>query len=83
MCLCNSRPERWDDLPNAVSNMPGVWSHLLTFLGGPRACIAYRFAIVEYVLVLHLSWRRVADMQAVRWKQDEGLFVHGRSRFRV
>jgi len=41
------KPERWDDLPNAVSNMPGVWSHLLTFLGGPRACIAYRFAIVE------------------------------------
>ncbi|KIJ16582.1 hypothetical protein PAXINDRAFT_11032 [Paxillus involutus ATCC 200175] len=47
-----SRPERWDDLPNAVSNIPGVWGHQLTFLGGPRACIAYRFSIIEMKVLL-------------------------------
>ncbi|KAH7882875.1 cytochrome P450 [Phlebopus sp. FC_14] len=41
------RPERWENLPEAVSSIPGVWSHLMTFLGGPRACIGYRFSIVE------------------------------------
>ncbi|KAH9885222.1 cytochrome P450 [Cubamyces lactineus] len=41
------RPERWENTPEAVSSIPGVWGHLLTFLGGPRACIGYRFSLVE------------------------------------
>ena len=43
------RPERWEHPPEAISAIPGVWSHLLTFLGGPHACIGYRFSLVEYV----------------------------------
>ncbi|KAM5542244.1 hypothetical protein V8D89_004117 [Ganoderma adspersum] len=27
--------------------VPGVWSHLFTFLGRPHACIGYRFSLVE------------------------------------
>jgi hypothetical protein len=44
-----SRPERWEnhDIPNAASSIPGVWANLLTFIGGPRACIGYRFSLVE------------------------------------
>ncbi|KAF8838981.1 cytochrome P450 [Paxillus ammoniavirescens] len=34
------KPERWDDLPKAVSDSSGIWGQMLTFLGGPRACIA-------------------------------------------
>ncbi|KAI0357855.1 cytochrome P450 [Trametes cingulata] len=41
------RPERWENPPEAISSIPGVWGHLMTFLGGPRACIGYRFSIVE------------------------------------
>ncbi|OSD00673.1 cytochrome P450 [Trametes coccinea BRFM310] len=41
------RPERWESPPEPTSSIPGVWAHLLTFLGGPRACIGYRFSIVE------------------------------------
>ncbi len=41
------RPERWDNPPEAASTVPGVWGNLLTFLGGPRACIGYRFSLVE------------------------------------
>jgi len=33
----------------AASAIPGVWGNMLTFLGGPHACIGYRFSLVEYV----------------------------------
>ncbi|KAJ6574465.1 cytochrome P450, partial [Mycena capillaripes] len=30
----------------------GLWSHMLTFLGGPHACIGYRFSLVELKALL-------------------------------
>ena len=44
-CLC--RPERWEDPPETIRKIPGVWSDTMTFLGGPRSCIGYRFALTE------------------------------------
>ncbi|OSD05293.1 cytochrome P450 [Trametes coccinea BRFM310] len=47
------RPERWETPPAAISCITGVWGHILTFLGGPRACIGYRFSIVEMKALLY------------------------------
>ncbi|KAI0701728.1 cytochrome P450 [Earliella scabrosa] len=49
------RPERWlEPLPRAVeeAHIPGVYSHLMTFIGGGRACIGFKLAQVEIKTVL-------------------------------
>ncbi|KAJ3570546.1 hypothetical protein NP233_g4326 [Leucocoprinus birnbaumii] len=46
------KPERWESPPEAASGIPGVWGHMLTFLGGPRACIGFRFSLVEMKVLL-------------------------------
>ncbi|KAG0696180.1 cytochrome P450 [Suillus ampliporus] len=45
-------PDRWASPPDLASQIPGVWGHLMTFLGGPRACIGYRFSLVEMKALL-------------------------------
>ncbi|PIL32261.1 cytochrome P450 [Ganoderma sinense ZZ0214-1] len=49
------RPERWlEPLPRAVEDarIPGVYSHMMTFLGGNKACLGFKFAQVELKVVL-------------------------------
>ncbi|VDB88768.1 unnamed protein product [Peniophora sp. CBMAI 1063] len=41
------RPERWENPPDAAHALPGVWGNTLAFLGGPRACIGFRFSLLE------------------------------------
>ncbi|KAJ7458475.1 cytochrome P450 [Mycena latifolia] len=43
-------PERWEK--SVANSIPGVWGHMLTFLGGPRSCIGFRFALVEMKALL-------------------------------
>ncbi|KZT57538.1 cytochrome P450 [Calocera cornea HHB12733] len=52
------RPERWASIPDEASHIPGVWAHVLSFLGGPRACIGYRFSIVEIKVFLYALVRQ-------------------------
>ena len=46
------RPERWDSPPEAANAIPGVWGSNLAFSGGSRACIGYRFSVIECVAVV-------------------------------
>ncbi|KAK7040251.1 hypothetical protein VNI00_009717 [Paramarasmius palmivorus] len=45
-------PDRWEDIPEAASSIPGIWGNMLTFFGGPRACIGWRFSVVEMKALL-------------------------------
>ncbi|TEB37603.1 cytochrome-450 hydroxylase [Coprinellus micaceus] len=40
-------PDRWDDLPEAAKQLPGLYANTLTFSGGPRSCIGQRFSLIE------------------------------------
>ncbi|KAJ4478577.1 cytochrome P450 [Lentinula lateritia] len=49
------KPERWlSPLPESVVNskMPGVYSHLMTFSGGSRSCIGFKFSQLEMKVVI-------------------------------
>ncbi|CCO30018.1 Cytochrome P450 3A9 [Rhizoctonia solani AG-1 IB] len=49
------RPERWlEKLPESVTDAktPGIYSSMLTFSGGPRACIGFKFSVLELKTVL-------------------------------
>jgi cytochrome P450 len=54
---CEWKPERWlSPLPNSVTkaHIPGICSHLMTFLGGSRACIGFKFSQLEMKIILSL-----------------------------
>ncbi|KAH9919294.1 cytochrome P450 [Fomitopsis serialis] len=49
------KPERWlSEISTKVADarVPGVYSHLMTFAGGKRACIGFKFAEMEMKTVL-------------------------------
>ncbi|KAI0628909.1 cytochrome P450 [Trametes polyzona] len=49
------KPERWlNNLPGSVTEakIPGIYSNLMTFLGGGRACIGFKFSQLEMKVVL-------------------------------
>jgi len=51
------KPERWlKPLPESVAkaHLPGVYASMMTFLGGGRACIGFKFAEMEMKLVLSI-----------------------------
>ncbi|KAH9941860.1 cytochrome P450 [Epithele typhae] len=51
------KPERWlAPLPETVQDarVPGVYSNLMTFLGGGRACIGFKFSQLEMKVVMCL-----------------------------
>ncbi|KAF9564195.1 cytochrome P450 [Agrocybe pediades] len=68
------KPERWlQPLPDSVTNahIPGVYSNLMTFIGGGRSCIGFKFSQLEMKVVLALlvqSFRFSLSSKEVTWK---------------
>ncbi|RDB17159.1 Taurochenodeoxycholic 6 alpha-hydroxylase [Hypsizygus marmoreus] len=51
------KPQRWlAPLPETVKEapIPGVYSHLMTFLGGGHACLGFKFSQLEMKIVLFI-----------------------------
>ncbi|KAJ4489794.1 cytochrome P450 [Lentinula lateritia] len=53
------KPERWlSDRNPATMHLPGIYSGMLSFFGGSRSCIGYRFALMEMKIILATLLRR-------------------------
>ncbi|KAJ8521037.1 hypothetical protein ONZ45_g2214 [Pleurotus djamor] len=66
------KPERWlTPLPDSVTqaHVPGIYSNLMTFLGGGRACIGFKFSQLEMKVVLSvlISSFEVKPSQEIDW----------------
>ncbi|KAF7327570.1 Rint-1 family protein [Mycena kentingensis (nom. inval.)] len=70
------KPERWlEPLPDSVINakIPGVYSHLMTFNGGGRSCIGFKFSQLEMKVVLSLlvsRFRVSLSDKKISWKMS-------------
>ncbi|KAF9479975.1 cytochrome P450 [Pholiota conissans] len=68
------KPDRWmNPLPESViaAHLPGIYSHLLTFIGGSRACIGFKFSQLEMKVVLMLlieSFRFSPSKEKIFWQ---------------
>ncbi|KAF5316331.1 hypothetical protein D9619_006493 [Psilocybe cf. subviscida] len=70
------KPDRWlAPLPESVINahLPGIYSHLLTFIGGSRACIGFKFSQLEMKVVLFMlieNFRFSPPKQDIIWEMN-------------
>jgi len=69
------RPERHLPPPDTAHAIPGVWGNLLTFLGGQRNCIGYRFALAEmkailFVLIRGFKFEELASKPEIEKKSS-------------
>ncbi|KAF8969648.1 cytochrome P450 [Flammula alnicola] len=67
------KPERWlEPLPNTLirAHLPGIYSHLMTFTGGSRACIGFKFSQLEMkvVLLLLIESFRFSPTKEIAWQ---------------
>ncbi|KAG9003825.1 hypothetical protein FRB93_010841 [Tulasnella sp. JGI-2019a] len=55
-------PERWfkPESHSHSSDIPSVYSGIMTFIGGPRHCIGYRFALAEMKVLANALIRNIS-----------------------
>ncbi|KAJ7779786.1 hypothetical protein B0H16DRAFT_1448234 [Mycena metata] len=51
------RPERWENIPATVKEVPRVMPNLLTFFAGSTNCIGFRFSVIELKALLFILMR--------------------------
>ncbi|KAI0955818.1 hypothetical protein AcV7_006382 [Taiwanofungus camphoratus] len=67
------KPERWlRPLPSTVTEapIPGIYSHLMTFSGGARGCIGFKFSEMEIKVTLSVllsSFRFDVSQKPIVW----------------
>ncbi len=70
----NFNPDRYDALDSEkLKHVPGIWGNLLSFLGGTRNCIGYRFALAEikvilFILIRNLEFQRLKSQPEIEQK---------------
>ncbi|PVF92377.1 cytochrome P450 [Serendipita vermifera] len=50
-------PSRWENPPKITENIPGIWGNQVSFLTGPKACLGFRFAVLEMKALLYILIR--------------------------
>ncbi|CUA75706.1 Cytochrome P450 4V2 [Rhizoctonia solani] len=71
-------PERWigskiDEITQPGSHVPGIYSSMMSFGAGPRACIGFKFAIMEIkVMIAELvkDFKFEPSQEKYRWEVD-------------
>ncbi|KAJ7505563.1 cytochrome P450 [Mycena galericulata] len=68
------KPERWAHPPSTAKPIPGLYSNTLTFLNGNpldgnRACIGYKFALIEIKIFLYTL------VKDIEFRQDPSLVI--------
>lgn len=58
-----------------TKEVPGTWGNILTFLGGTRNCIGYRFALAEmkailFVLIRNLEFEELKSKPVIEKKSS-------------
>ena len=62
LMLYDFSPERWNDLPEAVTALPGLYNHMLTFSAGPRVSVPHLFILIYSTDRAYAGVHRHADV---------------------
>ncbi|EIW61057.1 cytochrome P450 [Trametes versicolor FP-101664 SS1] len=74
------KPERWlGELPKVLdeARIPGVYSNLMTFSGGGRACIGFKFSQLEMKVVLSVllsAFRFETSERPITWNSSAVIY---------
>ncbi|KAJ7175393.1 cytochrome P450 [Mycena filopes] len=68
------KPERWAQPPSMAKAIPGLYANTLTFLNGNpldgnRACIGYKFALIEMKIFLYTL------LKDIEFRQDPAMVI--------
>nr|AVZ23866.1 cytochrome P450 [Thanatephorus cucumeris] len=69
------RPERWENLPEAVKANPSIYGGMMTFSHGPRACMGLRFSTMVMKTFLYFMISSYRFEPIVRITKENNVMV--------